>query len=113
MALIDHIGTHIIYENPKPHVRSRHGYFPGVIRLASNDLLALFVIGEAFESADTTTHVSRSIDNGGSWGAGRPALRQNTSRRYDQRLHKPTSLRDGRLVAMGYRFERADPGIGG
>ena len=45
---------------PRPLARSRHGYFPGLVRLPSGQLLALFVIAEAFESADATTWVARS-----------------------------------------------------
>ena len=62
--MIEYIANHIIYENPKPKVRSRHGYFPGVIQLPTGEIVAMFVLGEAFESADQTTYVSRSKDLG-------------------------------------------------
>ena len=44
------IDEHVIYDNPIPHVRSRHGFFPGAIQLPSGELLAMVAIGEAFES---------------------------------------------------------------
>ena len=45
---------------------SRHGYFPGLVKLPSEELLGLFCMGEAFESA-LTVNVTRSKDNGKSW----------------------------------------------
>ena len=54
--IIEYVQGHVIYENPKPQLRSRHGYFPGVVQLPSGELLALFVMGEAFESVDQTTY---------------------------------------------------------
>lgn len=106
---IERIEGSILYQNPRPHVRSRHGYFPGLVRLASGDLLALFVMAEAFEAANGTTMVARSTDHGRSWNV--------EGRLYDKRVVgfettdtlKPTLLGDGSLVAMGYRFHRHDP----
>ena len=65
--MIEHVESHVIFENPKPMLRSRHGFFPGVVELLSGELLALLVIGEAFESVDLTTHVARSADGGRTW----------------------------------------------
>ena len=62
--MIELLETHVVYDNPKPMLRSRHGYFPGMVQLPSGELLALLVIGEAFESVDLTTHVARSTDRG-------------------------------------------------
>ena len=72
--MIDHIESHVVYENPQPMLRSRHGYFPGLVQLASGELLALLVIGEAFESVDLTTHVARSSDDGRTWTLQGPLL---------------------------------------
>lgn len=63
------IRSGIIYRNPKPHVFSRQAYFPSVVVLDSGELLASFVIGEAFESADSDTYVVRSKDMGETWSA--------------------------------------------
>ena len=57
-SVIELIESHVVYENPKPMLRSRHGYFPGIVELPSGELLALVVIGEAFEAVDLTTHVA-------------------------------------------------------
>jgi len=114
MKTIEHLETWVIYQNPKPHVHSRHGYFPGAVKLPSGDLLALFVRSEAFESPDATTFVARSRDLGKTWIVegrlyDKSALGFETSDSF-----KPTLLSDGKLVAMGYRFHRHDleQGIG-
>jgi sialidase-1 len=61
------IRTGIIYRNPKAHVLSRHAYFPSVTVMGNGEMLASFAIGEAFESVDSDTYVSRSVDNGETW----------------------------------------------
>ncbi len=65
--MIDYIESYIVYENPKPHVHSRHGYFPGLCALASGELLAMFMLAEAFEAPNGTTYITRSTDEGRSW----------------------------------------------
>ena len=114
MAKIEIIDSHIVYENPLPHVHSRHGFFPGLVRLPSKDLLALFVRGEAFESPDSTTYVSRSKDDGRTWTLQGPLYDKNQLGFETSDSLKPTPLANGSLVAMGYRFHRLDPesGIG-
>lgn len=109
MARIEVLQAHVLYENPKPHVHSRHGYFPGVIRLPSGELLALFVIGEAFESPDQTTYVSRSQDLGRTWKLQGPLYDKSEDSFPTSDYLKPQLLRDGTLIALGYRFHRKDP----
>ena len=64
MLPISVVDQHVIYENPIPQIRSRHGYFPGIVKLPSGELLCLFALGEAFDAADVTTVVSRFHDQG-------------------------------------------------
>ena len=47
MKIIDEI---ILYENPDPLLVSKQGIFPGIVKLHDNSLLALFTIGQAFDS---------------------------------------------------------------
>src|SRR5262245_8975331 len=106
--MIELVESHCVYENPKPMLRSRHGYFPGMVELPSGELLALVVIGEAFEAVDLTTHVVRSTDAGRTWTLQGPLLEQAGDRPASDFL-KPQLLRDGSLIALGYRFHRDDP----
>ncbi len=98
----------ILYANPIPHLRSRHGYFPGVAVLPGGDLLALFSQGEAFESADSTTVVSRSVDGGRTWEFQGPICPRQPGH-WDSDYMKPTVLPNGQVLAMGYRFHREAP----
>jgi len=107
--VIDYLESHVVYENPKPHVHSRHGYFPGALCLPGGELICLFVLAEAFEAPDGTTFITRSKDSGRTWHVQGPL--------YDKRVVgfettdalKATLLADGRMVAVGYRFHRHDP----
>jgi sialidase-1 len=107
---IECIDHYVIYENDRPHVHSRHGYFPGLALLSNGELICLFSLAEAFEAPNATTRISRSCDAGRSWSLDPQPL-------YDRRVLpfetsdylKPTQLHDGSVVAVGYRFHRHDP----
>jgi sialidase-1 len=106
--MIDYLEGQIVYENPKPHLHSRHGYFPGTVRLTSGELVTLFVMAEAFEAANATTCVTRSKDLGRSWELqGAMHSRSQPEPAISDYL-KPTLLSDGSLLAVGYRFHRTD-----
>lgn len=107
--MIESLETRVVYENPIPHVRSRHGYFPGMATLLSGELLALFVRGEAFEAADLTTFITRSRDEGATWQLQGPLYDKSRLSMSTSDQMKPTVLADGTLVAIGYRFHRKDP----
>jgi sialidase-1 len=112
--MIEVIGHHVIYENARPHVHSRHGYFPGLAKLPSGDLLCLFVLGEAFEAPNNTTVVSRSKDDGRTWQLQGNLHQKSTQICETTDALKPTLLEDGTIVAIGYRFHRhnLEQGIG-
>jgi sialidase-1 len=133
---IEYLETSILYENPRPHIRSRHGYFPGLAVLPSGDLIALFVVSEAFESADATTYIARSGDLGKNWSlegplralcsagtaeVGSPDEQSGAggNRSFSPPEHpeagvpvsdylKPSVIRNGTVIAIGYRFDRHD-----
>ena len=107
--VIEYLEGHVIYENAKPHVRSRHGYFPGLVTLSSGGLLALFVRAEAFEAANATTYVTRSQDLGRTWQLQGPLYDKSHLGSEMSDYMKPTVLSGGRLLAIGYRFHRKDP----
>ena len=98
---------HIVYENPEPTFTSRHAYFPGMVRLPSGELLAMFRIGQAFESPDNLTFIARSSDAGRTWtlqGRLHPRERRGLV------TMKPTVLHDGSLIAVGYSFFQTESG---
>ena len=105
---IEVLGHTVIYQNPLPTRRSLHGFFPGIVRMGNGDLVCLFTLGEAFESNDQQTYVSRSRDGGRTWSLQGP-LHERMKRGLVSL--KPTVLRDGRLIAVGYGFYRDNPEI--
>jgi sialidase-1 len=108
MGRIESLSHVVIYDNPIPNLRSRHGFFPGIVRAPSGDLVALVSIGEAFESNDQLVHVSRSADRGRTWSLQGPLHRE--AKRGLGSL-KPTLLDDGTLIALGYAFYRDNPDV--
>lgn len=98
-------GTVTIHANPDPLLLSRQSVFPGLVALPGGELLAMFSIGQAFDAADMRAVVSKSADGGMSWGTPRP-LHSGTALASES--FKPVLLRDGRILATGYVFERPD-----
>ncbi len=109
MDVIQYLEGHVIYENPKPQVNSRHGYFPGLVLLPSGELIALFMMAEAFEAPNGTTYISRSRDSGRTWELQGKLYEESVLGFETTDTMKATVLRDGTLIAIGYRFHRHDP----
>ena len=112
-SFIDIISEQNVYVNPLPQLRSRQGKFPGVVQLSSGELLCLFELGEAFESVDSETYVTRSADSGKTWslqGALYDMKKLPINYRVSESV-KPTLLKDGSLIAVGYRFDRSNPDL--
>jgi sialidase-1 len=108
MPQIEYLEQHTIYDNPKPHVHSRHGYFPGIARLASGELICLHTIAEAFEAPNSTTWISRSTDNGKTWQLQGVLYDKSVVGFETSDYFKPAALRDGSVIAIGYRYHRHD-----
>ncbi len=103
--------TGLVYRNPKPHLKAIHAWHPSIVRRDDGTLLASFDLGEAIESLDYGTVLSRSRDEGQTWDAplrwfNDPAPRRCT---HSVRLGQ---MRDGTLVGLGGRFYRDDPELG-
>lgn len=97
-----------IYANPDPLLVSRQATFPGIVQLASGELVAIFTIGQAFDAADARAHVSRSSEHGRTWSA--PVrLNEHEVRPEESESFKPLLLADGSLLATGYVFVRPSP----
>ena len=109
MSAIEVTDRHTVYANPIPHVRSRHGYFPGLVKSPSGDLLGLFALGEAMDAANVTTVATRSHDQGMTWDLEGPIIDRSVDHRFDSDYLKPAVLSDGTVIATGYRFHRTDP----
>jgi len=99
----------IIYENPLPQLRSRQSAFPFLCECSDGTLLAVHVIGEAFESVDGTSYISRSHDGGKTWSAPVAMFDKSAAARPFSDCCKVTALPDGRLVGVGYAYYRDDP----
>lgn len=97
-----------IYANPVPNLVSRQAVFPGLVKLDSGELLAMFSIGEAFDSADMRSYVSRSSDDGRTWQAPELMHTGEVSGDVESESYKPLKLSDGSLIAAGYTFVRPD-----
>jgi sialidase-1 len=80
-----------------------------MVQLPSGELVCLFVLGEAFEAVDLTTHVTRSTDDGRTWRLQGPLRDRSQDPWPTSDFLKPQLLADGRLIALGYRFDRRDP----
>ncbi len=98
----------ILYENPIPDLRSRHGYFPCAAVLTENTLLGMYAEGEAFESTDMTTMVSISTDNGINWSKKGPVYDKDRENKLTTDYLKITAINEENLIAFGYRFDRGE-----
>ena len=103
------INRSIIYENPLPQLKSRQSFFPFLAELADGRIMAMYCIGEAFESVDLSTYISFSSDKGASWTEPRKLLRGDAFGLPVSDCAKPTVLPDGRILALGYAYIRTDP----
>lgn len=102
------LSSFALFANPAPLLVSRQALFPGVIRLADGRLLALLSIGQAFDAADMRSFTSFSDDDGLTWSPPQ-RLHHGEAVPEEQESFKPLQLRDGRVLATGYVFERPDP----
>jgi len=105
MTIIASRQTGLIYRNPIPHVHSVHAYHPSVARLANGELLATFILGEAFEAPNCHTNVARSTDDGATWQLQGPIYRGTTDRLTSDAC-RITAMPDGEIVAFMIRADR-------
>ena len=74
------IESDVLFCNSRPHVKSIHGYFPSVVVLPDGEMVATYVLAEAFESVDARVHVARSADLGKTWRHEGPICKPTTDR---------------------------------
>ena len=109
---IEVVATGLVYRNPKPFLRAVNAWHPSIARLGPSELLVAFDLGQAVESLDYRTYLSRSTDEGKSWSS--------PVRLFEDTVDRPTThsvrinvMGDGSLTAFGGRSYRDDPEEGG
>jgi len=103
--------TGLVYTNPRPHLRAIHAWHPSIAHLGGNELLCAFDLGQAPESLDYRTYVSRSLDGGHTWEAPQ-RLFHDTVTNPTTHTVRISKLRNGTLVGFGARFYRDNPDEG-
>lgn len=105
-------GPVAIYENPLPQLKSRQCLFPSLCELDDGALAASFVMGEAMESVDSVTHMALSFDRGASWSQPKMLFPEHQAGSVPiSDCAKVSNIGAGRLMALGYAFERPNPGL--
>lgn len=107
MSMVLHVeSTGLVYRNPKPYLRSIVAYHPSLILGNGKELIATFDIGQAVESLDYHTVVSRSKDEGKTWNIEGPILQDPPAR--TTHSVRTSRLADGSLVGFGALYHRKD-----
>ena len=103
------LDTGIVYRNPAPHLTSRHAYFPSLVSLSGDAMIASYTIGEAFEAVNLHTEVSRSEDGGLTWESlGRTFTNPDPDSNGQMcEASRITALPDGTIVALVAQFDRS------
>jgi len=94
------LGTGIVYSNPKPHVWSRHAYFPSLVDLGGGELICSFVRAQAFEAEDARLHLSRSRDGGQTWEHEGRMFSERPAPEHYFEAGRMARLADGSLLLM-------------
>lgn len=84
------------------------GIFPGLCKNADGSLALLLVSGSGFESADQRLVAFTGTADGLNWREAGPLSAIVSHGAAFTAAAKPTLLADGRLMALGYGFERND-----
>jgi hypothetical protein len=106
--VIECLSTGLVYRNPKPYLRSRQAFHPSLVRLEDGELICSFDVGEAVESLDYRTYLSRSGDGGRAWTFQGPLFEDRCGRRTSSSV-RVSRMSDGTLIGFGGRFYRDDP----
>ena len=99
--------TGIIYRNPSPHLFSKHAYFPSVVLMDNGEMLASFVIGEAFEAVNLNTYISSSKDMGETWSKPEQLITHDPNHLLSI-CSRITAFPNGKVTAITVQFHRED-----
>jgi len=105
------ISSSTIYENPLPQLCSRQSFFPFLAELNNGTIAAVFAIGQAFESVDSSSYISFSNDKGLTWTEPQRIFEECGDDSGLTDYCKITKLPDGRLVLLGYTYLRYNPAL--
>lgn len=106
-SMLHELTTGVLYKNPNPHVKSVHAYFPSVAALPNGELLATYILAEAFEAVNARMHVSRSTDGGQSWQQEGPVFAPRNDRLMSE-FARVSITPDGELVVVLVRCDRTE-----
>lgn len=109
--MIECIATGLVYSNPQPHLRAIHAWHPSLVKLDGEELLCAFDLGQAVESFDYRTHLSRSADGGLTWSEPVQLFHDPVDRPTTHTV-RISRMKDGTLLAVGARFYRDDAAQG-
>lgn len=104
-------GTGLIYRNPKPHLVSRHAYFPSLAVLPDGRIFAGFDIGSAFEAVDVRSFHAISADDGETWSEPAPVPLPPFEKPFSCTCRFGAAP-DGTIVGMGAVWDRTRPDEG-
>jgi len=103
--------TSLIFRNPKPHLRAVNAWHPTLVQNGLGHLAATFDLGQAAESLDYRTYISRSIDGGQTWDAPAPLFPDDLlvhPTRRTTHTARPMQTSNGQWVALIGRYYRDD-----
>ena len=109
-AEIQKLSESIIYENHEQGGEAWQARFPGLVQLNNSELLVTFELSKTLDVSPAHVYISRSLDMGKNWQFQGPL---NDVAKRDLKFNitealKPTVLKDGSLIAVGYRFHQPD-----
>ncbi len=96
----------IVYRNQRPHVCSRHAYFPSLAVVGGGEVLCSVVLGEAFEAVDLHAYLARSRDGGVTWALDGELLPRPPGALWSDAC-RLTALSGERVVALLMRYDRS------
>lgn len=109
---LDNLTSGILFKNELPHVKSIHAYFPSVAAMPDGSLVAMYVLGEAFEAVNQNVYLSRSDDRGKTWKH-LGQIEINKTDKLTSTFGRIAVTKEGELIANLVRFDRsAYPGQG-
>ena len=112
MSSIRAIDTGLIYRNPKPHLVSRHAYFPSLCALPDGSLVAGFDVGSAFEAVDVRSCASRSADGGRTWSVPVKLFEPDESGHAVSTSCRLAHVGGGEIVGLAALMDRSRPDEG-